>query len=165
MVFSKLQDSLKEKEERFLKYLEIYWKSQGKKFRRASKEEDIKQGIDVYLDDQPFDVKASRENHRGEYPLTAFKRIYKANEYEWYSPLTRHPEIPYLYSVEQEDRFVVFGIKKSDILDNLDNLAIHKSEIDGNLNMNVDILKIADKYFMMPYFFCIVKTICPNLNL
>lgn len=163
MIFSNLQKPLKDKEERFLKYLELYWKSHGRKFRRASDKEDIQSGIDIYLDDQPFDVKASRKNHRGEYPLTILKRIYKDNEEYWYCPLTNHPEIPYLYSVEFEDRFIVFGVKKEDINRKLDGNIIHKSETDGNLNQNVDISPFIDEIWMPEYFFTIDKTINQNL--
>lgn len=120
-----------EKEERFIKFLSYNYTQHWKTYSRASKEQDIKDGIDVFLDDIPYDLKISFGR------LSLFKK-HKGN---WYSPIVEHMDINYLYVIEYSDKFALFTLKKEDILMELLKNKIQFSEYsgDGNFNINMDL--------------------------
>lgn len=119
-----------EKEARGLQYLAEYCKQNGIDYRRASEEEDYRHGIDVYLNEEPYDVKISNEN--------MYLSIFRCYKNRWYSPLIDNFDVRYLYAVEHEDKYVFFRVSKRDILSHLDG-NIEKKDKDGNINLCVSL--------------------------
>ena len=104
---------------------------------------DFSTGIDVKLNDTYYDLKVSNSKK-----LTIFK--YHNNA--WYSPLTLHPDVKYLYVVEHIHCYMLYEIKKESIITYLLQQP-HITEYTGDGNFNIcvslDLDAIADDIFCL----------------
>lgn len=85
----------------------------GASYKDASTMEDVHQGIDIYIDGVPFDLKASNKRKITVFRKTPFK--------DWYSPLLKSPEVRYAFPIyEIGAGYVGYEVyKKSDIIEHL----------------------------------------------
>lgn len=127
-----MQEHQHAKEQRFLDFLKDYCIRNNRKFEDVH--DDYSTGIDVYLDDKPYDLKVSNSRK-----LTVFK-CYKGH---WYCPLLEHQDIPYMYVIEEESRFLGFVINKSRLLERLKG-SIETYTGDGNINKITELDSISD---------------------
>ena len=116
-------------EENFLGFLRRnynqYWTTY------ADVHNDYDTGIDVKLDEVPYDLKVSNSKK-----ITIFKK----HNGEWYSPLTLHPEVDYLYVVEYDKCYMLYRIKKSRIIEYmLTQPQITEYTGDGNWNVCISL--------------------------
>jgi hypothetical protein len=85
-------------------------------------------GIDVKLDDKYYDLKVSNPNKK----ITVFKK-HKGN---WYSPLTEHMDVEYLYVIEYEKCYMLYELKKEKIIEYMTSQPqITEYTGDGNINI------------------------------
>ena len=127
-----MQERQHEKEKRFIDFL-------VKTGTAKDVHDDFSTGVDVYLFHnniwKPFDLKVSNSKK-----LTAFK-CYKG---KWYSPLLLHMDVPYLYVLEEETRYVGFVITKQDILRTYTKYESSEYRGDGNINICITIDNMTD---------------------
>ena len=99
--------------------------------------EDYNTGIDVLIDDQPYDLKVTN------LPFVDYLKKYKGS---WYCPLELHPDIPYLIVQQKGDRIVCFRLRKDRVLRETDkpNKLKKCHPRDGNLHICVDISGLLD---------------------
>lgn len=93
-------------------------------------------GIDVKLDNEYYDLKVSNSKK-----ITIFKK----HKNEWYSPLTLHTDIKYMYVIEHEKCYMMYVIKKDKIIEYMTKQPqITEYTGDGNINicinLNLDLL-------------------------
>lgn len=127
-----LQQRYKDKERRFITFL----RDSGENvFDVTGSDYDLKKGIDIYLDGKPFDLKVSNS-----YKLSLFRKS-ALYDNEFRCPILIHPEIPYLYVIEKEDRYIGFCINKTDLLkvSFLSGTSFSEFTGDGNLNICIDL--------------------------
>lgn len=103
--------------------------------------EDFETGVDIYLGYKPYDLKVAESGW-----LTLVKE-YKG---EWYSPLQRHPEIPYLV-LKGNWGFVVDKKKLQSHcfrMSNKSGIELGVYTLDGNINITFN----AEKFLQYPDF-------------
>jgi hypothetical protein len=102
---------------------------------------DYEDGIDCWIDDVPYDIKATRNNK-----LTIFK-IYSKYPDNPYSPLLNHPDVRYLLPpIDGDGTDYVRTYSKRSVMDHLRNNP--KTGIftgDGNINYWIDISNLLYK--------------------
>ena len=128
------QEQQHAQEELFLNFLRYnyqqYWKSY------SDLHNDYETGIDVKLDDEYYDLKVSNSKK-----ITIFKK----HKNDWYSPLTLHQDIKYMYVVEYQKCYMLYVIKKDKIIEYMTSQPqITEYTGDGNINicinLNLDLL-------------------------
>lgn len=122
-----------EQESRFIAFLKAYTESNNIQFEDVHN--DFKTGIDVIIDGKPYDLKVSDS-----LKLSLFRTSELYNN-ETRCPFLEHPEIPYLYVVEQENQFVGFVINKANLITAsfLNSTTFGNYSGDGNDNLTVDL--------------------------
>lgn len=102
-----------------------------KNYNAVDTSNDFGTGVDVVLNGKPYDLKVSNSRK-----LTLFKYY----ENEWYCPLLLHPEVNYMYIIEQKDKYLGFVFSKKDVLNywyKHPETEISTYKGDGNLNINI----------------------------
>lgn len=135
----KEQTTQHNKENNFYKELvEVF----GNRLTKATKEDDYTNGIDCYIDNKPYDFKATKGS-----TLTIFKFNPTGKPNKWYSPLTLHPDIPYLLPTETKGKYRVYT--KASIMYFLrTNPKLSEYNGDGNINITVDISDLEPNYYL-----------------
>lgn len=136
----KQQSTQHSKENLFITYLS---RKLGNRFQKASVEDDINNGIDCYIDGKPYDLKATKGNI-----LTVFKFNPTGKPNKWYSPLTLHPDIPYLLPTNDPNKLRIYT--KTSIMYYFrtnPNTGIYSG--DGNINITVDISGLEYEEFIL----------------
>lgn len=136
-----MQEQQHQKEDDFLSFLRAnYWQVWES---YSDLHYNYETGIDVKLDDTYYDLKVSNSKK-----ITVFKN----HKDEWYSPLTMHMDIKYLYVVEYPNCYLLYEIRKENLIMHLlQNPHITEYTGDGNDNicMDLDLDKVADDIFML----------------
>lgn len=121
------------KESHFIEFLRSYAEIESIQFEDVH--DNLKTGIDVYYDGKPYDLKVSNS-----LKLSLFRTsdLYGG---ETRCPMLIHPEIPYLYVVEKDDKFIGFVIDKKELLkpNFLNATTFGEFTGDGNYNLTIDL--------------------------
>lgn len=127
------QERQHKQELRFIKFLKAYAEENNEQFEDVHDE--FKTGIDIIYKGKKYDVKVSDS-----LKLSLFRKS-ELYSNETRCPMLIHPEIPYLYIVEQESQFVGFVIKKEKLItaDFLNSTKFGYYYGDGNINLTVDL--------------------------
>lgn len=128
------QEQQHAQEELFLNFLRYNYQQYWETF--ADLHYDFSTGIDIKLDDEYYDLKVSNSKK-----ITIFKK----HKGEWYSPLTLHKDIKYMYVVEYPNCYMLYVIKKDKIIEYMTSQPqITEYTGDGNINicinLNLDLL-------------------------
>lgn len=105
------QEYQHKKEELFLNFLRNNYQQRWKSF--SDLHNDYSTGIDVKLDDEYYDLKVSNPNKK----ITIFKKHKRKGKWEWYSPLTEHMDVKYMYVIEYEKCYMMYVLKKEKIIE------------------------------------------------
>lgn len=135
------QEQQHQVEERFISFLRMNYYQIWDTF--ADLHNNYDSGIDVRLDGVDYDLKVSNSKK-----LSVFKK----HKNDWYSPLTLHMDVKYLYVVEYPNCYLLYEIRKENlIMYLLQNPHITEYTGDGNDNicMDLDLDKVAEDIFCL----------------
>ena len=121
------------KEANYKELLKSWCKKHKLPFRSATTEEDVKQGIDCYINFKPYDLKGSTSRK-----FTVNKGIKKDGKIKWYNPCSKHTEIPYIVPYDETgEQWLV--ITKDTVMEwAFNHPELHGSyDLDGNKNIHI----------------------------
>ena len=114
---------------------------------KSTLEDDINNGIDIYIDRRPYDLKCSNSQK-----ITVFKK----HRGDIYSPLLLHQDVPYLYVTNNGTKYDIYKITKQEILEDILSrwkfLSGSVYDGDGNVNANIYIGHFLDEAHLFAHF-------------
>lgn len=122
------------KEADYLELLKSWCKNNNHRFKTATVSEDIKLGIDCYIDFKPYDLKGSVSRK-----FTVNKYAKKDGKLKWYNPCSMHTEVQYIVPYDETgEQWLV--ISKDKVMEWAFNHPELHGRYDGDGNKNIYII-------------------------
>lgn len=115
-------------------------KAFGSRYREATENEDICCNIDCYIDNKPYDIKATYSNK-----ISLFRKI--PTEVLWRTPILDNFTVPYLLPTLDANVFKVYT-KSSILLHLANNPVVGQYTGDGNIQLWIDISNLQPDYIL-----------------
>lgn len=124
-------------ERRGIELVREWCSTNGLEFQRADKDDDLYNGIDLYIDGKGYDLKASDSGK-----LSVFRRTAGRG---WYCPLADHADVDYLYLYKGAMYFIDRRMFLANFAQLAGTLRWGNYSGDGNYQVYVDLSEALDK--------------------